>query len=669
MSLSNARSTTGGASLHYAAYFSYAVSTNLTLGYNDYYVSGTGGVPGYYNGADVTTVPLIAGTDASSSLNNPSFVNAGSTTASNYAITAYLTGVNGTGITTDFGSVTRGTTPTMGAWEMFRWTGSSSSAWGLAANWTGNSVPAADATIIFDTDPARDLQMDGDRSVTNIVNAQSADILITNGYRLTIKGNINFTNGAYIDATASSSTVAYAGTLAQTVEAGQYLNDKAYNLTIDNAAGVTLNSSFTVDNNMTINSGRIVTVASPNTLKVTGTLTNNGGNAGLVIKSGSNGSDAKLINNSSSVSATVELSLSGTLVSPGVARFHYVIPPVQSQTIGSTINEVKTNLGLTSFGGDLLAYDETKATPGKDNGWQYFDGYTWLGNPSTPFSTMVSSRGYNLYLTANDRATFRGTLNGAEHSFTLSYTGANPGPGWNLIGNPFPCNYDLAGVTELNNTDNVDNTVYFTRDGEFTYWNVSDDMGTSGYSDIVAPMQGFFIKARASASLTMPVASKTSTSAVPSRSKGAAVKSKGGSSTRMIKLTLGNGTFADETIVALFDDATTGFDGDHDAYKFFGTNPQTPYIYSEISSQKYAINAVSPPASDPVIIPLSVIIRTAGTYTISVTQFANLEGQTVTLKHGAIETKLSSDVSYTFTSACRHFHKFPACNRKHNNRS
>jgi hypothetical protein len=156
----------------------------------------------------------------------------------------------------------------------------------------------------------------------------------------------------------------------------------------------------------------------------------------------------------------------------------------------------------------------------------------------------------------------------------------------------------------------------------------------------------------------MPVASKTATSATPSRSKGSSKNSKGGSSTRKIKLKLHNGTFYDETIVALFDDATMGFDGDHDAYKFFGTNPQTPYIYSEISSQKYAINSVSPPVNDPVVIPLSVIIKEAGSYNIDVTEFANLEDQTVMLKHGSIETKLNSGISYTFNSAAGTFTNF-----------
>ena len=124
----NARSTTSGASLHYVAWFNYAVSTNLTLDYNDYYVSGTGGMLGNYGyvpgppivpGTDVTSVPLIAGLDAASLAINPTFANVGGTLAIDYkpSPTIALPGIAGTGFTTDYLGFTRPDTPKMGAFE------------------------------------------------------------------------------------------------------------------------------------------------------------------------------------------------------------------------------------------------------------------------------------------------------------------------------------------------------------------------------------------------------------------------------------------------------------------------------------------------------------------------------------------------------------------------
>ena len=108
----------------------------------------------------------------------------------------------------------------------------------------------------------------------------------------------------------------------------------------------------------------------------------------------------------------------------------------------------------------------------------------------------------------------------------------------------------------------------------------------------------------------------------------------------------------DETIVCLFDKATTGFDGDFDGYKLFGrSSTNEPYIYTELNGIKYAINAVPEPDSASMVIPLSVILKTDGTYKIDITEFENLDGFNVALKHGAVETTLSKDASYSFTLA------------------
>ncbi len=116
---SNARSNSGATGKHYAAYFNYAVATSLTLGYNDYYAPGTGGVLGLYNNLDVTTQPLIATLDGASISVNPSFTTPGGTVAANYLpSSSSLLAISGTGILTDFAGTTRSVTiPAMGAYE------------------------------------------------------------------------------------------------------------------------------------------------------------------------------------------------------------------------------------------------------------------------------------------------------------------------------------------------------------------------------------------------------------------------------------------------------------------------------------------------------------------------------------------------------------------------
>ncbi len=643
----NKRSTALSSSLHYAAGFKLSGGT-ITCDYNDYFVEGTGTVLGYY-GTDVATLPIVSGQDAGSHAINPEIASEGSTTDSDYTIGQDLIGVGGTGITTDYNGDTRNN-PTMGAWERLvnKWIGTISTAWNTETNWTGGTLPLENASIIFDDAAVNHLALNADHSVNNITNGTAMNI-VTNGHQLSVQGSFNFTGTGKIDATASSSTLLFKGLTSQQLDGADFVSSKAYNITVDNTPGVTLESDFTIDNALTINSGKKFVISAGTQLTVSGTLTNSAGNSGLVIRSTSNGNDGKLINNTASVPATVRLFISGGAGTLGPA-FHYITPPVASMSIdNSSIAACMTSLGLTYFGGDLMLYDETKAVAHKNAGWQYFDGY----GGTTGFTSLLSSRGYNMYVTAGDSITFTGNLNAAEHTFILSYTGSNSDPGWNLVGNPYPCNYDLNGISALTTDgDGVDNTIYFNHDGGYAYWNPVTG-GTSGYSDILPPMQGFYVRAtQTGKSLSLPTASKTGTAALPVRSKGAGYFEKNGQYITMkkVKLALSKGNQSDETIVCLIDDATPVFDSDYDAFKLFAGKSTSPALYSKLGSTEYAINSVSETEGRSTIIPLNVIIKTAGEHKISVPEFENLEGTKVVLKHGTTETILSLGAVYTFTS-------------------
>ncbi|HLP71742.1 MAG TPA: hypothetical protein VK155_02495 [Bacteroidales bacterium] len=666
----NYRMTDGGTNLHYAIYFS-GTGGILVCDYNDYFSADAaqGGIPGYFGGVRAT-LPIVINQDAFSYILDPAFAAPGSTDAADYTIAADLIGVSGTGISTDFGSIAR-VNPTMGAWERAQnfWTGALSSAWNNAANWSAGVIPLENASIFFSPSPSRNLNLDTDHSVRNITNASTYQV-VTSGHKLTIKGAVQ----GIIDATSSSSIIAYAGTTPQTITETNFTSGKANSVLVDNISGLTLSSNFIIDNDLTINTGRSFTISAPYLLTVTGNIINNAGNNGLVIKSAGNGNDAKLINNSASVPATVELSLSGGIGSYG-PTFHYFVPGVQSMSINNSgIPECAASLSLANFEGDLLLYDESKATTAKNAGWQYFDGY---GNTSG-FSQIQSSRGYNIYLPAADRMIFTGNLNGSAHSFNLSYTSGNPDPGWNLVGNPYPCNYDLTSIAALVDIgDDVDNTVYFNYEGGYGTYNVETGLGTlngvsSGlYSNIMPPMQGFYVYARSSGkSLSLPVSGKTNSPAQPSRSKGAYLTGDEKSNElRKIKLSLINGSARDETVVCFNDKATFGFDGDYDAYKLFETDApfrstgsiktfNIPSIYSQLNGTRYAVNFLPEPQDGVTRIPVSVRIKHAGSYNIQVSDFENLTGTKVTLRHGSVETLLGPGIVYTFKTDTGTYNNF-----------
>jgi len=766
----NARSNNGASGTHYAAYFNYSSGTSLTLNYNDYNAPNTGGVLGYYNGSNVTSLPLISGQDANSASVNPIFINPGGTSAANYIPTnGGLNGIEITGFTTDFTASNRGASPTMGALEgRIRWTGSVSTVWSTNGNWSSGLTPALGSNIIIPNAalttfspslPATtEVQMitieaggilnslaaaqltisgsinawvnDGgtfNPNTSNVIFTNPAAELYgeTNFYDITINSGASLTmetgsemgiagyltnNGTWQNVAAGNTTVYYnggdqivtnpngtpsgfsnltiSGTGTKTLT-GVSVNGTLsmegtsdamgapafgssaslhYNTSVPRTAGSEWISPFTAIGGvliantgaislsgtrlihtsvpLTINPGAKLSISPGAALTVNGTLNNNAGNTGLVLESSAAG-DGKLLYNNA-VSGTVELFLTGGL-GTSMPKFHYFIPPVASVFIGSSIAEAQANLNLSNFNGDLLSYSEASAAADKDAGWQYFDGY----NSTTAFSSLTSANAYNIYLTANDKLTFTGSLNYAAHSFdNLSYTSQ----GWNLIGNPYPCNYDLNGIAELTGADDdVDNSVYFNRDGRYVVYNLATG-GETGYTDIVPPLQGFFVHVTATGkSLTLPLDSKT-VNTTPVRSKKTACGQT--NPIKKMKLVLSNSTVSDESIICILDNATSSFDSDYDAYKLFGINNQSPLIYSETKGVKYAINAIPHDDTKPLSIPLSLVIKTPGTYSIDITEFENLEGMNVVLKHGGIQTPLAQNSFYSFTSLAGTFSDF-----------
>ncbi|MEI6347430.1 MAG: hypothetical protein WCP69_05745 [Bacteroidota bacterium] len=112
--LSNTRSG-GSTGKHYALYL--VNTSNLTINYNDYYVSGTNGVLGYINGdkTTLTTIRFATNQNVNSLSVNPNIL--GGTSIQNFYSSSSLIGISINGITKDILGVTRGNSPKMGALE------------------------------------------------------------------------------------------------------------------------------------------------------------------------------------------------------------------------------------------------------------------------------------------------------------------------------------------------------------------------------------------------------------------------------------------------------------------------------------------------------------------------------------------------------------------------
>lgn len=545
----NARSTTGAVNKHFAIYLATTGGT-LTVNYNDYWVSGTGGTPGYY-GANRTTLPVITGQDANSLSINPAFSTAGGTLALNYSSAASLPGVSITGITTDYFGALRSAIPKMGALEAqdFVWLGGLGTDFATAGNWAGGVVPSDGSDISFAANPTNHCFLDQNRTLRNITNAQNTDMLVLNSKQLTLTGNLVFSGGAKIDATSFSSVIIFAGTMSQAIPAGGFLNNIVNRLTINNInnvslygtlilngtisslagrldaytnspaveygtassllipdgiyldntihsltvnnTGITFITDFTIHNNLTINGGRSLYIAAGKSLSVSGNITNSAGSAGFVLQSDATGT-AQLMYSNSNVAATVQRYISGAAES-----WHFISSPVSNQQISGDWIPAGTYGNGTGY--DLYVWDEAT------NCWVYRLNTTSMVNWNTvhPSNNFVAGRGY-LYSVqvANPVKEFAGTLNNGNVSFTMTTVSSEIDlVGFNLVGNPYPSTIDwsaTSGWTRSNlllSDTGYDMWIWNSSVNNYGIFNSTDvsGVGTNGVTRYIPPMQGFFV--------------------------------------------------------------------------------------------------------------------------------------------------------------------------------
>lgn len=253
----NERSNTAGSAKHYAAYF-YG-TTGLTVDYNDYYVSGTGGVLAYLSGDRTTLGALRTATsqDVNSMNTSPNFVSGGTNISDDYLCKNNLSGVAISGFTTDYNLLTRGLTPMMGALDGYYWRGNTSSDFATASNWIGGTVPPDNAYVIFDPSPVNHCVLDANHIIGNLINNQNNFGLDLNGFELSISGDINFTNNALIYAHNIGSKLRFVGSDTQQIPTGAIYQNQIHDLEIDNPFGLNIYDNDTILGTLTMTQGNL----------------------------------------------------------------------------------------------------------------------------------------------------------------------------------------------------------------------------------------------------------------------------------------------------------------------------------------------------------------------------------------------------------------------------
>lgn len=418
---------------------------------------------------------------------------------------------------------------------------------------------------------------------------------------LTIGGPISIGSGTV---TNSSGTVDFAQTSTTTIPWTSFNN-----MTTSGVGPFSLSGNTTIGGNLSIASGSVLNVASDKQLTVTGTLTNNAGNTGLVLKSDATGT-ASLINSTAGVSATVERYI--TQYSSPTNGWRLVSSPVGTTAIGNF---------LPGTNDDFYGYDEANNL--------------WLNYKVSPFG-FTNGLGYLSAYETSATKSFSGALNTADITFTnQSLTPAN-GNGWHLLGNPY------ASAIKWN-------------DGSWALSNVSAAAkllnGGGSYTDLAAndiipAMQGFFVKVSdATNSITIPASARTHSTTTN-------ILNKASQQEKLVlkASSIGNSTYVESTVKTNAN-ATNGFDADYDA-NFLAGMYGAPQLYSIITNNQLSTNTIAPITSN-LAIPMGFVAGLATNYKITADGLSNFTScSAITLEDLKTNTtqNLMQNPVYNFTA-------------------
>ncbi|MBC8081937.1 MAG: right-handed parallel beta-helix repeat-containing protein [Hymenobacter sp.] len=486
------------------------------------------------------------------------------------------------------------------------WLGGGTTSWNTAANWSAG-VPSATLDGYIPANTAPFPVISGNTTVRSVVIGGGASLTLGGG-TLDVKGYVN-NSGTFNAAPAAS--IALTGTTPQSLGGPGTLD--LQNLTLNNAAGAGLSGRVLVRGVLTLTNG---------TLTANDQLT-------LV----SDAAGTALVNNAGSGTvsgyATVQRYIDGS-VNPGLGYRHYS-SPVAGTTVG--------DLAATGFGPQIsqaAAYN-TSATPGTilpfPNVFTYDQSRVTLTNNYVPFDRgfvvpttlttgLTPGRGYVVNISAPAVVDFVGTLTTGDLALPLTRNAAGTAnaadAGWQLLGNPYPSPLDYSLVAPADRT-NLDAAIY-------VYSSASQYGGSyrsyaNGIGNPVLPVgQGFFARVssgQTSATLTFRNSQRlTAPNATPFQRTTADPRP-------LVQLDLQSPTGLTDALYAYAETgATPGFDATFDAAKL--SNPSGLNLASVASTTEALAIDGRPAFTAATVLPLTVGVPAAGTYTLTANTLANL---------------------------------------------
>lgn len=339
------------------------------------------------------------------------------------------------------------------------------------------------------------------------------------------------------------------------------------------------NTHATITSNKTISGGKLtiqsdasLTINPFASLDFSGTLINNAGQSGIVVKSG-----GSLKQSTSSIEATVEQSIEAASWSTWDDGWHLLSSPVASQSIAADGAGFVTSGDGNDY--DFYAWSEP------NNQW-----INYKNNSTEPTFTSVNGsgnftvgKGYLVAYQQSGAKQFKGNLNVNDVSVSgLTKTNSSATRAWHLLGNPYSCPITWDNTWTRSNVGAV-----------CQVWSETLRDYSAITTGNIPVNNGFMVEVSANnASLTIPAGKRTATAAYFYKN----------ADEPALKITVmaSDSSSGKECVVRFNELSTTSFDAEFDGHYLKGYGPE---FYALAGNEQLTVNTL-PVVTNDIEIPL-----------------------------------------------------------------
>jgi len=342
--------------------------------------------------------------------------------------------------------------------------------------------------------------------------------------------------------------------------------------------------------NVTVNSGRSITIQSTSSLTVGGNFTNTAGT--VTLNSSSDEFSSLMVRGAASGDITYNRYVN--IVGPG--EWDLVGAPVSGMAFSSLITDanIATNgSGVYAVG----AYDNTLDT--------------WTNATNATTGDLALGQGYQMATTSGGTLSFTGAIaNGDQSVIINNNNAANSGSGrrWNLIANPFASYLNANSNADGTNNFLTANAAAIDDNFEAIYGWKADGTGYEIYNNTtaatyIAPGQGFFVAAAGSGenkTISFTQAMQTVTGADDF------VAARSSASYELVLDMHGDAVKVADTKFYFKEGLTLGLDPGYDAGAFNQSSGLSSRLVEQDNGIGMGINAMPTDAMSNVIVPLAI---------------------------------------------------------------